>query len=437
MRPTPFSDDHGLQHWAVESIACLLLTFCGSVAFAQNAMTFGGCDCSRPLEPKPHAQIQQEQADLEAALNGLHDRREQLQQEFSKRAIRQVELALTKKRPLARLLEELERLANIQRDLALAIARRDAVDIARHAQREKDCLDTIERIKGEIAGYESEFAQLEQEKTQLYVEAEQLRSEWIERLSVVNRDELVQTRLELLDREIAEDPRFADGFLYRSLLQMQAGENKLAAQDIREARQRMYGTTTTLKEKFRSEFKPAQIVDMVYASLLLGQEKPAWNYVEICRQRFPQFVNHPVFLHMKAKYEEYENSYSTASDLYHEALKRVEGTESLPANETYNVEELYADAAWFYAAVPAPSSRDTAEGLRCAEAALRKTNCTSWLAWRAVAAVKASEQDWQTALLAMERCRHHAPQHLDSELAEQVAAYRDCKPYWIKRRSSD
>jgi len=235
----------------------------------------------------------------------------------------------------------------------------------------------------------------------------------------------------------AQDPSFADGYLYRSLLQMQAGDHKKAVRDIRDARQHMYGTTTTLKQKFKSEFKPAQIVDMVYASLLLGQEQPAWNYVEICRQRFPQFVNHPVYLHMKAKYEEYENSYSTASDLYHEAIKRVEGMGERPPEETYNVEELYADAAWFYAAAPAPSSRDSDEAMRCAELALQKTNCSSWLAWRAIAAIKASEDDWQTALLAMEHCRHHAPLHLDAELAEQVEKYLEREPYWIKRHPAD
>lgn len=418
------------------TVALAIACSSGSTA-AQGPNVFGGCDCSKHLQPKPADQIQQERADVVAALNEAHDGRVRLRQEFAKCALRQVELALTQKGPQARLLDELEKLGDIRRELLLAIARRDLADIAFHAQQEKECLAAIERIEAEIAGYGSEIAQLEQEKNQLYAEAEQLRSEWIGHLSVVNRDEFVKERLALLDQEIAEDPNFADGYLYRSLLQMQTGEGKRAAQDIREARQRMYGTTTTLKEKFRSEFKPAQIVDMVYASLLLGQEKPAWNYVEICRQRFPQFVNHPVFLHMKAKYEECENSYSSASDLYHEALKKVEGTAKTPAQETYNVEELYADAAWFYAATPAPSSRNQAEAMRCAEAALQKTHCMSWLAWRAVAAVKASEQDWDTALLAMERCRSHAPQHLDNELAEQVASYQNRKSFWIKRRATD
>ena len=235
----------------------------------------------------------------------------------------------------------------------------------------------------------------------------------------------------------AQDPSFADGYLYRSLLQMQAGDHKKAVRDIRDARQHMHGTTTTLKQKFKAEFKPVQIDDIVYASLLLGQEQPAWNYVEICRQRFPQFVNHPAYLHMKAKYEEYENSYSTASDLYHEAIRRIEGLGDRQPQETINVEEVYADAAWFYAAVPAPSSRDSDEAMRCAELALQKTNCSSWLASRAIAAIKASEDDWQTALLAIEHCRHHAPLHLDAELAEQVEKYRGRELYWMKRHPAD
>jgi hypothetical protein len=140
---------------------------------------------------------------------------------------------------------------------------------------------------------------------------------------------------------------------------------------------------------------------------------------------------------MKAKYEENENSYSTASDLYHEAIKKVEGGADRPPHDTYNVEELYADAAWFYAAVPAPASRDPKEALRCAELALKKTNCKSWTAWRAIAALKAAEKDWKTALLAMERCQLHAPQHLGVELEEQVLAYKNEKPFWMKRHNGE
>jgi hypothetical protein len=421
---------------AVVVVAVIVLCEC-RFATRVCAQSFGGCDCSAPVQPRSPAQLDQERAALITDLNGMHDKRDEILRQFAKHALRQAEIALIQKGPLLRKLEAVAKLLIIRRNGAAALLRGDVVAVEQHAKEEKECLETIERIDSELSGFASEVAQLEQEKVQLQAEAEQLRFEWIEKLSVVNRDEFVRERLTLLDAELAADPGFADGFLYRSLLQMQSGDSTAARKDIREARERMYGTTTTLKEKFRSEFKPAQIVDMVYASLLLGQEKPAWNYVEICRQRFPQFINHPVYLHMKAKYEEYENSYSTASDLYHEAIRKVEGGADRPPHDTYNVEELYADAAWFYAAVPAPTSRDPKEAQRCAELALKKTNCKSWTAWRAIAALKAAERDWKTALLAMERCELHAPQHLGDELEEQVLAYKNEKPFWMKRHKRE
>ena len=247
-------------------LAAALFLLCGFTTRI-HAQDFSDCHCV-PLHPKPIAQLDQERNALINELNRNHATRKELIRQFKEHSLRQEE---------------------IWKEILIL---------------NKDYLD-----------FESEIFQLKQLKTQIYADSEQLRFQWIENLSVVNRDEFVKDRLSLLDVELADDPGFADGYLYRSLLQMQSGDKMTARTDIRAARELMYGSTTTLNEKFHTEFKPAQIVDMVYASLLLGDDKPAWNYVKICEQRFPAFINHPVYLHMQAKYEECENSYSKASDL--------------------------------------------------------------------------------------------------------------------------
>jgi len=365
------------------ALAASLFLLCGC-ATRIHAQEFGGCHCV-PLHPKPIAQLDQERNALINEINRNHATRKELIRQFKEHSLRQEE---------------------IWKEILIL---------------NKDYLD-----------FESEIFQLKQLKTQIYADSEQLRFQWIENLSVVNRDEFVKDRLSLLDVELADDPGFADGYLYRSLLQMQSGDKMTARTDIRAARELMYGSTTTLNEKFHTEFKPAQIVDMVYASLLLGDDKPAWNYVKICEQRFPAFINHPVYLHMQAKYEECENSYSKASELYKKAIQTIEGSSF--GNESYHIEELYADAAWFFAAVPVHSRRNPTLAMRYAELSLKNSNCKSWLGWRAISAIKASKKDWEIALLALEYCQSHAPQILHAELAEQLIAYKNKKPFWMKRR---
>ena len=399
------------------------------------AQVFGGCDCSGPPEPKPAAELEAERTAVRASLNGLHDRRNKLIDEYTKKTLQQAEIVLRQQYPLARIIEAKSDLGVAEGALraAITVKERPATILARRAHL-NECQQAFDRIEGEIRGLQSEFDALENAKRELYQEAQQLRFVWIGKLSVVDRDEFVADRLELLDAEIGADDKFADGYLYRSLLHLQQGDVDSARKDIREARELMYGTTSTLNVRFRSVFQPAQIVDMVYASLLLGQEKPAWNYVEICRQRFPEFVNHPVYLHMKAKYEECENSFTTAAGYYRKAIKVVEGWAGNPPEETYNVEELYSDAAWFFAASPSSRHRDFEDSLKYAEKALLMTGCKSWVAWRSVAAAKAAEQKWETAINALEHCRVHAPQNFAAELDEQEAAYRNKELFQIKRR---
>lgn len=399
------------------------------------AQVFGGCDCSGPPEPKPTAELEAERTTVRASLNGLHDRRDKIMAEYAKKTLRQAKIVLLQKYPFERLIEAKFDLDVAQGALLAAIAVNERpATILKRRERLNECQQAFDRIQGEVDGIQSEFDALENEKRELYQEAQQLRFVWIGKLSVVDRDEFVADRLELLDAEIGADDKFADGYLYRSLLHLQQGDVDSARKDIREARELMYGTTSTLNVRFRSVFQPAQIVDMVYASLLLGQEKPAWNYVEICRQRFPEFVNHPVYLHMKAKYEECENSFTTAAGYYRKAIKVVEGWAGNPPEETYNVEELYSDAAWFFAASPSSRHRDFEDSLKYAEKALLMTGCKSWVAWRSVAAVKAAEQKWETAINALEHCRVHAPQNFAAELDEQEAAYQNHELFQIKRR---
>ena len=88
---------------------------------------------------------------------------------------------------------------------------------------------------------------------------------------------------------------------------------------------------------------------------------------------------------MKAKYEEYENNFTTAAEYYRKAIKVVDGSDKNPPEETYNVEELYSDAAWFFAASPSSRHRDLEDSLNYAEKALLMTGCKSWVAWRSVA----------------------------------------------------
>ena len=330
-----------------------------------HAQEFGGCHCV-PLHPKPIAQLDQERNALINELNRNRTTRKELIHQFKERSLRQEEIW-------------------------------------------KEFLILNKRL---FRLRERDFP-----------------TQTIENLSLVNRDEFVKDRLSLLDVELAYDPGFADGYLYRSLLQMQSGDKMTARTDIRAARELMYGSTTRLNEKFHTEFKPAQIVDMVYASLLLGDDKPAWNYVKICEQRFPAFINHPVYLHMQAKYEECENSYSKASELYKKAIQTIEGSSF--GNESYHIEELYADAAWFFAAVPVLLRRNPTLAMRYAELSLKNSNCKSWPGWRVIAAIKASKKDREIALLALEYCQSHAPQILH---AEQLIPYKNKKPFWMKRR---
>jgi hypothetical protein len=387
------------------------------------------------MPQKPAAQLDAERQQLLADLAQIHDRRGEILEEHRRKTAKQQEFALLQKLPMVRLVEARLELARAQVGLAAAIEQElGPRSIVIRQEIVKDREATVEGIEAEILACQSAIQALEMQKQELFHEAEQLRFNWIGKLSVVDRDEFVADRLQLLDAEIQADQRFADGYLYRTLLDLQQGNVTQARTDIRKARELMYGTTSTLNVRFKSEFQPAQIVDMVYASLLLGQEKPAWNYVEICRQRYPQFVNHPVYLHMKAKYEECENSFSTAAELYKQAIKQVEGWGNNAPRDSYNVEELYSDAAWFFAACPSPSVRSSATALPYAEKALQLTNCRSWNAWRAVANTQADAGSWQIALDAMERCRHHAPQHLGTQFDEQENCYRNQQLFLIARR---
>jgi hypothetical protein len=408
--------------------ACLQVAEC-------RGQVFGGCDCAGPMPPKPAAQLDAERQQIVGELDGMHDSRESLIADHARKTARQLEVSVLMRLPAARLIEAKLELGQAQLGLAAAIELGlGPGQISTRQVIVRDRAERVAQIEAELLAYQNEIESLEAQKRELFQEAEQLRFNWIGALSVVNRDEFVADRLKLLDAEIQADPDFADGYLYRTLLNLQQGDVVQARSDIRKARELMYGTTSTLNVRFKTVFQPAQIVDMVYACLLLGQEKPAWNYVEICRQRYPQFVNHPVYLHMKAKYEECENSFSTAGRLYEQAIKQIEGWGANAPKESYNAEELYADAAWFFSACPSDSVRDVAKAKVHAETALQMTNCKSWTAWRAIANTQASAGEWATAADALERCRHYAPQHLGPVFDEQENAYRNNRIYLIPRR---
>ena len=58
------------------------------------AQVFGGCDCSGPPEPKPAAELEAERTAVRASLNGLHDRRNKLIDEYTKKTLQQAEIVL-------------------------------------------------------------------------------------------------------------------------------------------------------------------------------------------------------------------------------------------------------------------------------------------------------------------------------------------------------
>lgn len=171
-------------------LAAALFLLCGFTTRI-HAQEFSGCHCV-PLHPKPIAQLDQERNELINELNRNRTTRKELIRQVKEHSLRQEE---------------------IWKEILIL---------------NKDYLD-----------FESKIFQLKQLKTQIYADSEQLRFQWIENLSVVNRDEFVKDRLSLLDVELADDPGFADGYLYRSLLQMQSGDKMTAGTDIRAARELM------------------------------------------------------------------------------------------------------------------------------------------------------------------------------------------------------
>ena len=92
---------------------------------------------------------------------------------------------------------------------------------------------------------------------------------------------------------------------------------------------------------------------------------------------------------------------------------------------------LVGESAWFFAAAPA-AWQDLAEAERLVAVLLPDPEATSWLGWRAKAAIAAEKGDWETAIHAIDRARDHGPLLFTAELDRQRQAYLEERTFRIE-----
>ena len=152
-------------------------------------------------------------------------------------------------------------------------------------------------------------------------------------------------------------------------------------------------------------------------------------------------INHPLADAMEALCELVERDMNGAAKAFkafgQELGKKPPGRrrdqEPWPNPEVGDALEqaLVGESAWFFAAAPA-AWQDLAEAERLVAVLLPDHEATSWLGWRAKAAIAAEKGDWETAIHAIDRARDHGPLLFTAELDRQRQAYLEERTFRIE-----
>lgn len=286
--------------------------------------------------------------------------------------------------------------------------------------RVKDIQTEINRLKirlieipGELEVITSRIGRERASLQEVVESGENLRRQWLTRINPMQRDALLQEKIDALSDEIIRSPDFHECLLYRAMLFILAGKPVEAIADLDHAEDLLAddGQITT----------PPIAIDFVYASLMAGQGPRARRYLRTAEQRWP---NDPVIQHIQALCEMNENSYSTAADLFRKALRK---------GRSSNRAQLCGDAAWLFAAAPADGIRNEKLARANVDEALAATGERSWTAWRALSVLNADAGDWGAAEDCLLRATENSPLVLAGELEDQLAGYRAGKTFRIAR----
>ena len=242
---------------------------------------------------------------------------------------------------------------------------------------------------------------------------EGVRREWLACIDPMNRDDLLEAKIEALNLELNASPDFLEGFLYRSMLRILSGDRVKAVSDLIQAEALLFNPSRSVAI--------GTGIDFVYASLMVGNGPDARRCIRFIEKKWP---NDPAVQHIQALCETEENDFSKAAELYRKALK---------AKETQYRGLLCGDAAWLFAAVPVDRLRNPKLAEDCIDEALRISRNRSWKAWRAKSVLHADANEWEEAKECLHRAMADGPKILDAAFREQCAAYSDKKTYRIER----
>lgn len=283
---------------------------------------------------------------------------------------------------------------------------------------EIDLLETrLTQINVDRMAAKSSLVSAAQDLEDVARNGENLRQNWIARLSPLERDATVEARIAALTAEAAASPDFPECRLYRALLHILAGN----ATDAREDLEFVDQVLVHGKEPLLT----STAIDFVYGSLMLGDGPAARRCLAEAQKRSP---NDPILQHIQALCEMAENDFTKAADLIRAALRATKrGTRR-------DRILLCSDAAWLFAAAPNDQVRNPKLAEDHAAEAIQGKSGKAWQAWRAQAVLQADEGLWEDAERSLAEARKSAPLVLVDEIDAQMQAIKERQAYRIARR---
>jgi serine/threonine protein kinase len=277
--------------------------------------------------------------------------------------------------------------------------------------------DRLMEIGQETEGAKAAAVSAEGAIKEIQQDGERLRQTWIARLNPLERDSLLDVKIEALSAEILDSPDFPECHLYRAMLFILAG-------NIDDARADLAIVDDTLI-KGPEPVLPSTAIDYVYANLMVGDGLAARRCLAVAQKHAP---NDPILQHVQALCEIAENNYTKASQLFRAALRTTKNRRQRERAL------LCSDAAWLFAAAPNDQVRNAKLAEENAAEAIATGSAKAWQAWRARAVLAADEQDWLAAEQSLEKAAATVPLVLADELESHESAIAARKPYRIARK---
>jgi len=252
--------------------------------------------------------------------------------------------------------------------------------------------------------------------SQLHQRLTTVRRRWCEALHLYNRDTSLLRRQQLVTEMLKQHRNFGDGWLCDCYLKILDGKAVPAQESLKRAVDLMN------KDPVRQVYCGQQILDAGNAAMLLGDRQLGDKLKNFLKVQAP---NHPgVKLYQAMIYID-KSMFSEAVSLLEEIMKDTTGLDR---------SFIAADYAWLKAAVPVDRLRDPAKAKAAVLETLAAESGPHWKAWRAEAALLATEAKWQEAIAVLDKATAQAPLLFASELERQRKSYIDRREYWIERK---